>query len=198
LSKVWYNSGIPNFTSYFIAIPLPQAFLPEFARFLTKVTSISSNIESAHPDTPHITLCYLKSSADSHLEEISQIAHDLAITLKDEQLTIRGLRVFTPESPRILYLGVSASSKVTQLNTSLAENLAEYASEDNELDFVPHLTLARLPFDDTVSPFARTLSRMKILADTITWNFPITELAIYGADSSQTPEFQEKLHTIEL
>lgn len=64
------------------------------------------------------------------------------------------------------------------------------------MPFYPHLTIGNLKAENYNDEFINIQPKLKDLLDNISWTFPITELAIYGANSTQSPEYQEKLAVI--
>lgn len=62
----------------------------------------------------------------------------------------------------------------------------------NQLPFHPHMTLGKLinPNDRQIKEFVKErLSKIK-------WKFKIKKIAIYGADTTKSPEYQEKIADI--
>ena len=48
-----------GFTSYFIAIPLPDQFQTQFEKLLSDIQNMGLQVRTVYPKTPHITLLYL-------------------------------------------------------------------------------------------------------------------------------------------
>ncbi len=58
------------------------------------------------------------------------------------------------------------------------------------------MTIATVKAENYEKEFIYFQPQLKELLDNVTWTFPITEVVVYGVDSTQSPEYQEKLAVI--
>lgn len=186
-----------HFTSYFIAIPLPAQFQSDYEQFLESVKIKCPEIHVASATSPHITVYYLSKSIENALNNVTHRVKAEAAALKGKMIKIHGLGVFTPESPKSLYLDVEHTKAMEEMNQSFEEVLKNFSGPSNDYIFVPHLTFGKV---DEIDPevWPKYQRALKKLANAITWEFPITELTIYGADSTQTPIQNTKFFKVEL
>lgn len=186
--------NIRKFTSCFIGIPLPDKYQKEFSDLLNKIQGIIPDIEVAY-DMPHITVYYLDEQSQDHLSEIENIVRGHTNLVKGFNLNVRGMGLFGEELPRVLFLPVDYPAKLADFNKLLSRNLTKFMTEDNNLPFHPHMTVARFKTAQAQSIWEKVKESVEQEMKKIHWQFPITEVAIYGVDSTKNPQYQEKLIT---
>ncbi len=122
----------------FIAVELPEKFLPEIVRLgsLIKVPGV----KLVEPGLVHITLKFL---GDIHEDKVEQIATALSeIKCKPFEAGIKGIGVFPkPSYVKVIWLG--ASGDFGTLHDEVERVLSGFRFE-KEKDFTPHATLARV------------------------------------------------------
>lgn len=174
-----------KFTSYFLAVPLPVKIKYEYEQLLKDVGRIDSTLELASPKTPHITFFYITKEAD--IGRVEKLVKELVGSLKGLELEIGGWDFFRPGNPKVLFLSVKYPAQLTKINQLLSRELTDFSAEENKLEFHPHLTIGQIskPENFSIDEINNKLPR-------ILWSFPITEVAVFGADSTQHPEFQSR------
>ncbi len=187
-----------EYTSCFIGIPLPSKYECEFARLLKEVNEIDASLETVDPKTPHITIYYLDKQSQMVLPKITKIAENHISILKGANLKISNLGFFRPGNPRTVFLDVKYPLILSDFNEIMAQNLADFSADESNLPFHPHMTVAGMRTDEAQNTFARKKPTLEKTMSRISWHFPVTELVLYGVDSTKQPEHQEKLLSIKV
>jgi len=187
-----------NFTSYFLAIPLPIQFQAEFINLLKNIKFIQPSLQMVKPETPHITLFYLTKEVEENFKKISKIIKANSEIIKNNQLTIGGFGYFGKDNPKTIFLNVESSPNVQVFKEKMNKLLVDYSAKDNLSPFVTHLTLAAIKTNQARKDFLDKRQLIKQYLEKISWSFNIKELVLYGADSRQQPEYQEKITEFKL
>lgn len=188
-----------NFTSCFLAIPLPTQFQVEFEGLLAELKKIGPSFTTVRPQTPHVTVCYFGNIPDEvTVRTIFDRSSKHADIVRGINLSIGGLGTFGGNQPRTLFLAVKYPAELVELNQKLRIEFADFPSVDNEQEFYPHLTIARLRKPAAQLELTQHRAQIAALADQINWTFDVNELVIYGVDSRQQPELQQKLLSIKV
>ncbi|MDO8638629.1 MAG: RNA 2',3'-cyclic phosphodiesterase [Candidatus Daviesbacteria bacterium] len=185
-----------EYTSCFIGIPLPKEYENKFMGLLEGVNRIDPNLETVDPKTPHITIYYLDKQSQVVLPKIAKVVEDHASMLSGVNLKIGNLGFFRPGNPRVIFLDVKYPLILSDFNEIIAQNLAGFSADNNNLPFHPHMTIARMGTEEAQNTFAKKKPTLEKRLSEISWNFSITELVLYGVDSTKNPELYEKLITI--
>ncbi len=182
-----------NYSSYFIGIPLPQKYQQDFERFLADISKISSLFKTTYPKTPHITGYYLDEQSQFNLPDIAKSVESTIGLLKGTELTVGGLDYFGEDNPRVLFLNVLYPEALKDFNQSTTKALTKYYANDNDLPFHPHMTIARITTPEAQKSFKESVSKLKTRLSEVAWTFPITEVVLYGVNSTKRPQYQERL-----
>lgn len=111
-------------------------------------------------------------------------------------LEVRGLNYFTKDDPNVLFLDVVYPEALVDTRNKIAEALLPYHTSDKIFSFHPHLTVGRIKNTQAQKSFKVNEDRLTVKLNAIQWKFTITEIVLYGVDSTISPEHQEKLITI--
>lgn len=185
-----------SYTSCFIGIPVPEKYQQSFEDLLEKIPQINPLFKQPYFKTPHITVCYLDKQSQNDLQKISENIKKYLEILKGAQLKIGGFGYFRGDDPRVLFINVQYPSQLLEFNKELSKSLSVYCAADNNLPFYPHVTVAWVGDPKAQQVFKAYQSKLKVLLDKVNWSFEITEVTLYGADSTKKPEYQEKLITL--
>lgn len=185
-----------SYTSYFLGIPLPQKYLKEFRLVLDDIRTIDSSIETVDPQTPHITIYYLNKQSQYVLEEINENIKPFNDILNKVALTIGGFDYFTKDNPKVLFLEIKYPKALINYRNKISRFLEKYSASDNNLPFHPHMTVGRIKSIQGQQSFNKNRNEILAILEKIHWEFKISEIILYGADSTKSPEHQEKLLTI--
>jgi len=193
-----------NFTSYFLAIPLPIQFQAKFINLLKEIKFIQLSLQMVKPETPHVTLFYLTKEIEKNFKKVDGAIKANLDILKNSQLTIGGFGYFEKDNPKTifraeretrvsLFLNVESSPSIKVFKEKISKLLVDYSTKDNLSPFVPHLTLAAIKTNQAKKDFLDKRQLIEQYLEKISWSFNIEELVLYGADSKQQPEYQEKI-----
>lgn len=185
-----------DFSSYFVGIPLPTTFQEEYEVLLNNVGLISNSIEVMNPKTPHITIYYLAKFPTLIPTHVVEILKPEINSLVNSVVTVGNFGVFEGENPKTIFLDTKCPESLIPFRRTISRILGKNSAQDNSMPFYPHMTIGNVKAENYNDEFINIQPKLKNLLDGISWTFPITELALYGADSTQLPEYQEKLAVI--
>ncbi len=175
---------------------MPEQYQQGFEVLLKDVFKICPALELVAPKTPHITIYYLDRKSQFNLPDIIKSVESTIDLLKGNELTVGGFDFFGEDDPKVLFLNVLYPEALKDFNYSVTESLTKYYANDNNLPFHPHMTMARMNIPESKKSFKTSTPELKSLFNKIIWTFPITEVVLYGVDSTKKPEYYERLITI--
>lgn len=184
-----------DYSSYFIGIPLPQKYQHSFEDLQKDISQISPLFKTTHPKTPHITVCYLGKQSQSALPEIAEDVKKYLEILKGVKLKVGGFGYFGEDKPRILFVDVQYPPELREFNKAISRSLSIYCAVDNDLPFYPHVTVAWVGYPKAQEAFKTSLSKLGSTLNKVNWTFDVTELVLYGVDTTKKPEYHERLMT---
>lgn len=135
-------------TSHFIGISLDSSrFIDLFVDLQKYFRShnLEDTIEFQNILSLHITLYYLESSLAE--DERTQLLQDASDISSDGALGISGLKgsyFGEPGKERVCYLGCAENEKFKEMNQFFAEKYGYSQISENQLAFVPHISLFRI------------------------------------------------------
>ncbi len=179
------------YTTCFIGIPLPKKYQQAFETLLVDVSKMCPMLELIDPKTPHITGYYLDVQSQFNLTDIAKSVESIIGLLKDTKLTVGGFGYFGEDNPRVLFLNVLYPEVLKDFNQSITKLLKKYYANDNDLPFHPHMTIARINTSESKKLLEESNSDFKARLNEIIWTFPITEVVLYGVDSTKDSEHSE-------
>lgn len=187
-----------KFTSYSIAIPLPDSFLLDFDRTLKSIEAVFPQAQTVSPSTPHITLFYLLDTAEEAFNKVSRVIEMHKTNLKGIKLKIQNFGYFRGDNPKVIFLDVQYPESVKEFSSKLCMDLNQYSARDNNFTFHPHLTVSTLKTDQAKESFKQIKEELVQVLKNVKWEFTLSEVALYGANSNEIPEFQQRLITYKL
>lgn len=185
-----------DFSSYFIGIPLPQKYQQDFEDLQVDISQINPLFKTTYPKTPHITICYLGKQSQFALPSIAADVKKHLGILKGAKLRVGGFGYFGKNKPRVLFLDVQYPPQLHEFNKVISTSLSIYSAVDNNLPFHPHLTIAWVGAPKAQAVFKVSELELRSRLKKVSWTFDITEVVLYGVDSTKKPEYHEKLISI--
>lgn len=184
-----------QYTSCFIGVPLSAKFQEAFEKLLTDVGKLYPNWEITYPKTPHITVYYLDKQSQYILPDIAEVIQAKISIINNLVLTISGFDYFTKKDPKeaILFLDIVYPPAFADFNRELTAKLGKYYALDNNLPFRPHMTVAGVNGLNNNLSVKDCIANIEDKTREINWEFPVTEIVLYGVDSTKQPQYQEKL-----
>lgn len=186
------------YTSCFIGIPLPEKYQQSFKDLLWEIPQINPLFKQPYLKTPHITVCYLDKQSQNDLQNIAKIIKNYLGILKNVKLKIGGFGYFREAKPRVVFLAVEYPKKLQDFNKTLTKSLSVHSATYNNLPFHPHVTVSWVGDLEAQRVFKTHQPELESLLNKINWTFEITEVVIYGADSTKQPEYQKKIISLEV
>jgi 2'-5' RNA ligase len=133
----------------FIAIELPEEIKTELKRLQSTLKAVNSSwLKWVSPDSIHLTLKFLGDITGDKIEEITTAITDASNDIGPFYLKLDGLGVF-PNQKRIqvVWVGLSGDlDKLSKLQKQIEDNMAILGYPEEDREFTPHLTLARVRF----------------------------------------------------
>lgn len=135
-------------TSHFIGISLDSSKFTDLFVDLQeyfKSHDLEGAIELQNILSLHITLYYLESSLAA--EEKTQLLQDASDIPSDGVLSISGLKgsyFGEPGKERVCYIGCAENGKFKEINQFFAKKYRYSQIPENQLAFVPHISLFRI------------------------------------------------------
>ncbi|MBI4465892.1 MAG: RNA 2',3'-cyclic phosphodiesterase [Acidobacteria bacterium] len=154
----------------FVALELSEAVRAALAELVGRLQRTSADIRWARPEGMHLTLKFIGEVAAEKLprlrEALGQVPRPGPV-----ELDFSGLGYFPSERrPRVLWVGVRASSNLAELAVQVETTLEPLGIPCEKRAYVPHLTLGRF----------RSASRLARLQEEIA-RLPATEFGRFQA-----------------
>ena len=180
-------------TSYFIAVDLKieilKALFKKIKIFL-KENNLTKDIILQNVETAHITLYYLTKNSD-----YKTIKHDLIqfkATIK-ENIFVEDFSYFYRNNQEfICYLKPSFSKCFYDYNSLFKSKYKNFWAEDNDLEFVPHISLLKILDYKKFRNFKKEIENILQTEIDKIKNIDINaySISLYWADSTKVPELQ--------
>ena len=127
------------------------------------------------PDVTHFTLHFFGETAENRIPVISECAKKAVASIDQFEIQIANTGIFGSRyDPRVIWFGIEANEKLTQLHLNLKNELAVQGCIPDRQNFVPHITVGRIKeirdktmFQEDLGK-VRTVSIMKQKIDHIT------------------------------
>jgi 2'-5' RNA ligase len=151
-------------TSHFIGIALDSSHFTDLFVDLQKYfrsQDLEGAIEFQNILSLHITLYYLEASIEE--EEKAQILKDISDMSSGKALSISGLRgsyFGEPGKERVCYLSCAPNKKFEELNQLFAKKYDRSQIPENQLTFVPHVSLFRINNPDAYAPHKEEVDKL--------------------------------------
>lgn len=133
----------------FLAIEIPSIVKSQIATYVQKIQRNNPHLKAkwVAPENLHVSLMFLGETPQEKLETLKKAAEKALSQQGIFSLTIEGIGVFpNPRFVRVIWLGISEGQeelKVIYSNFSQELNFEGF-SFDQEKDYHPHLTIARV------------------------------------------------------
>ncbi|MFB6186374.1 MAG: RNA 2',3'-cyclic phosphodiesterase, partial [Halobacteriaceae archaeon] len=133
----------------FVSVDLPDSFADRIAA-IQKDLEVADGLRFTDPSQAHITLKFL---GDTTSERVPQITEELgravqAANVDPFRARLQDIGVFPSlDYISVLWIGVDdGSSQLTTLHQSIEEAMVNLGFEEEEHDFTPHATIARMDY----------------------------------------------------
>jgi len=187
----------------FIGVPLNSEFNSELIQLQKDLRQYIPNASFTETNTSHLTLYYLGKQKQTSLEEVGNFIHEDTDIIKGEKIQIGEQGIFysihrATKTPYVVYLKVRHSDKLFDLKEHFGSHLESY-NKDDDRNFVPHFTLARLRNTKSQVEYDENSEDINLILSKINWTFKLKEIFIYGKpsiNSTKTPDILYKVPLI--
>jgi 2'-5' RNA ligase len=173
-----------NMKRIFIAIKVnPESELLRMFSLL-KTALGAENIKWVDPANIHLTLAFLGDTEEKRIRVLSSMLKDKCSGFGEFDFNLTGTGVFKNfRDPRVIWIGIQSSEKLSMLNNVITEGLKLNAFEVEERQFKPHLTLGRVKSVKNIENLKTMLERDK---DTQFQIVHVSEVILYESILMQT------------
>ncbi len=140
----------------FIAVKIPDGIKDNIAGLASGLED--KNIRLVGKEQFHITLFFFDSISAENILAIGKLLENLEI--KSFPISLRGVGVFTPEKPHVLFVEIDDNGMLSSIHDGLKWGIANLGLNIEDRAFAPHLTIARVK--DTNE---ETISKVKKFVD---------------------------------
>jgi len=130
----------------FISLDLPEEFTDEIERVQHELSASGADLNLVDPEKVHITLKFLGEINENQVDEVYRGVKDGVEDIGVFKASIEELGVFPDMGYiKVIWLGVGkGSDNVCRVHQGVERNLVDLGFEEEEHEFVPHATLARV------------------------------------------------------
>lgn len=138
---------------FFIALEIPKENLAEFQAIQSRLHTLIPQARLTALDKIHLTLAFLGEMADSLKGNLTQIIKDAASGIPPFGVTPAYIDGFpNVHHPKVLWVGVKGEiDKIIILRERIKDNLTKFNPDTDERRFTPHITIAKLNHNITIS-----------------------------------------------
>lgn len=129
----------------FIAIESNEKVRDSLKMIQGQLEKTGADLKTVKPENIHLTLKFLGDVSESKLDEVKKLLEDISKPDPFE-MEINGLGIFPrPSFIRVIWAGVSNGSEEAKLlRRELDKRLRSLGFSEEDKDFTPHLTIARV------------------------------------------------------
>ncbi len=137
--------ALTNMKRIFIAIKVnPEGELLRMFSSL-KAALGAEKIKWVDPASIHLTLAFLGDMEEKRIRVLSSMLKEKCSGFGEFDFNLTGTGVFKNfRDPRVIWIGIQSSEKLSMLNNVITEGLKLNAFEVEERQFKPHLTIGRV------------------------------------------------------
>ena len=176
----------------FLAVDLGEAAREALAGLLSALKKQAPTVKWIRPENLHWTLAFLGEVEEARIEDAHQACLTATQTTPAFTLALGALGRFPAKgSPRVIWLGLSQGAEaLSALQARLSESLKEKDFQMEDREFLPHLTLGRVPRD------VRLQQDSALLQTTLpeTGSQRVREVLVMRSDLSPAGAKYTKLH----
>ena len=157
---------------------------------------INEGIKWTSLNNIHLTLAFLGDTEENMIEMISSKMKERCEGSGKFELIIRGTGVFKNlRDPRVIWIGIEQSEKLTLLNDSIIYGLDESGIKIENRPFKPHLTLGRIKYLNDKLALIKLMDKYH---DAKIQRVPVNEVVIYESILRQTGSIYNPITKIRL
>ena len=138
---------------FFIALEIPTENLPQFQSIQDRLNTLIPQARITDVDKIHLTIAFLGEQEDSFKDKLIQIIKDSTKDIPNFEVTPAYLDGFPNiHSPKVIWVGVKGDiDKILILRERIKDGLENLGLPVDERRFTPHITIAKLNNEFTIS-----------------------------------------------
>lgn len=128
----------------FVSIDLPEGFRPGIEELQRELKRTGADIKLVDPEQVHVTVKFLGEVKDSRVDDVAAALERAAARVEPFDAAFNSVGVFPSQSyMRVIWIGTEGDG-FTQLAAAVEDEMARLGFEQEDRDFVPHATVARV------------------------------------------------------
>jgi RNA 2',3'-cyclic 3'-phosphodiesterase len=127
----------------FVALDIDESVKSKISRFIEGVRELAPEARWVKPESLHVTLKFIGEKPDHELEIIKTALGTIEAGAFEMNICGHGFFPNT-RAPRVFWIGIAADSNLGSLAAKVDEKLGIIGVKQEEHDYHPHLTLARV------------------------------------------------------
>jgi len=168
-----------TYNNFFIGIPIPEKYIDEYENVLRSIKNTDKSLKINVTNMLHITVLFMGKQGEASVGRVEKVVEESKNLLNNIIIEVKGSGYFKNKNYDVIYLQVKESEKLKEFYRKIKEELKEtFLSEKKH--FSPHLTLARVKNRELQTD---ELKYIENILRGVHWEFPITEINIYGRES---------------
>jgi 2'-5' RNA ligase len=181
----------------FIAIEIPEGIKKEMVGLQEKLKKSGADASWPGPEGVHLTLKFLGEVPESKVEEIKNALAAVAGGTGPFRLEAAGAGTFpSAKNPRVAWLGVTGDiDKLSALQQAIEDAMRGVGFEQEEREFKPHLTLARIKYVRSRDAWQSAMSGIK---DVRLPAFDVTHVSLMKSELHRTGAVYTEVARVEL
>jgi len=171
----------------FISVTLPKKIVSVSDMLKTTVIAKKENVKWVNAGNIHLTLKFLGHTPLEVTDKVNQVLEKIVLNYLGMELAISGTGCFPNiERPRVLWLGVDGeTNKLQEFVTDLNAKLETLGFPNDEIEYSPHITLARIKYppkdipeinnyiNTSFEPIKFNINRIRFMSSELFPNGPI-------------------------
>ncbi|OQY39460.1 MAG: 2'-5' RNA ligase [Candidatus Cloacimonetes bacterium 4572_65] len=157
-------------------------------------TLIPHEVTWVSEENLHITFQFIGTIKREDMDSVQTIFDEMAEKIKQQRFAIKGIEVFPPKSPKLIWISLTQKDRVVaQYLKTFQKNLKKYGIKIGVQDFRPHITLGRIKTELSTYQIGR------IERDRTTFNYiKCNEIALFESNLYENGPIYSVLKTYNL
>jgi len=147
----------------FVAIDLSEEIKKNLILLLNQLDTGSRSVKWVKRQAMHVTLKFLGEISEIKADEVKSALERTASIHHSFPLTVKGTGTFPQgkKSPRVIWTGISENDSLSNLQSSIEDELEQLGFPKEKRKFIPHLTLGRVKATFDLPSILSVLARYK-------------------------------------
>lgn len=129
----------------FAAVPTPLTIIERITALMTDFRSVSSDVKWEPTEKLHITLKFLGSIEESHLQPLVDLLKQKMQAVSQFEYKYEGIGAFPNlHHPRVYWIGTSENHALIRLHGTVEQVSRSFSVANDDKPFHPHVTIGRV------------------------------------------------------